>query len=157
MIQVANTGLQPDIPVGGIHLHPGGRPTLRVGEESILDDWRRLGHGFLPLLPCLTEHGFPNSTLLFGKKYSTCSGIRLQRSCKVVDQNQRIGINRRFTSLLTLLGEYVYLPFPPLSVPTPRNRRMQAGLRTLNEVVQRLIEERRKPQVAQQDLLSMLL
>jgi cytochrome P450 len=34
---------------------------------------------------------------------------------------------------------------------------MQAGLWTLNAVVQRLIEERRKPQVAQQDLLSMLL
>src|SRR5437588_12734856 len=47
--------------------------------------------------------------------------------------------------------------FPPLSVPTPRNRCMQAGLRSLNAVVQRLIEERRKPQAGQQDLLSLLL
>ena len=72
------------------------------------------------------------------------------------DQTDVIG--QAFTNLLTLLGEYVYLPFPPLSVPTPGNRRMQAGLRTLNAVVQRLIEERRKPQqAAQHDLLSMLL
>jgi cytochrome P450 len=67
-------------------------------------------------------------------------------------------IGQAFTHLLTLLGEYVYLPFPPLSVPTPGNRRMQAGLRTLNAVVQRLIEERRQPQqTAQHDLLSLLL
>src|SRR5205823_13399029 len=42
-------------------------------------------------------------------------------------------------------------------VPTPRNRRMQAGMRTLNAIVQRLIDERRKPQTAQHDLLSLLL
>jgi cytochrome P450 len=72
------------------------------------------------------------------------------------DETDTIG--QAFTNLLTLLGEYVYLPFPPLSVPTPANRRMQAGLRTLNAVVQRLIEERRKPQqTAPQDLLSLLL
>lgn len=56
------------------------------------------------------------------------------------DETDAIG--QAFTSLLTLLGDYVYLPFPPLSVPTPRNQRMQTGLRTLNAVVQRLIEER---------------
>jgi len=71
------------------------------------------------------------------------------------DETDAIG--QAFTELLTLLGEYVYLPFPPLNVPTPRNRRMQAGLRSLNAVVQRLIEEHRKPQKAQHDLLSLLL
>ncbi len=71
------------------------------------------------------------------------------------DETDAIG--QAFTSLLTLLGEYVYLPFPPLSVLTPRNRRMQTGLRTLNAIVQHLIEERRKPQTAQHDLLSLLL
>src|SRR5215472_3726333 len=71
------------------------------------------------------------------------------------DETNAIG--QAFTELLMLLGEYVYLPFPPLNVPTPRNRRMQAGLRSLNAVVQRLIEEHRKPQKAQHDLLSLLL
>ena len=66
-------------------------------------------------------------------------------------------LRQAFTILLTGMEEYFYIPFPPLSLPTPRNRGLQARLRTVNAVVQRLIEEHRKPQTAQHDLLSMLL
>jgi len=31
-----------------------------------------------------------------------------------------------------LLSEYLYAPFPPLSIPTPRSRRLQAARRTLD-------------------------
>ncbi len=70
-------------------------------------------------------------------------------------------VGRTFTTLLPLLSTYTFVPFPPLWVPTPRNRRLQAGLETLNTVVYSIITERRKqatePGMDTGDLLSMLL
>lgn len=68
-------------------------------------------------------------------------------------------VGRTFTTLGPLLSKYLNLPFPPLWVPTPRNRRLLAGLNTLNTVVYAIIEERRKqPSDANAaDLLWMLL
>jgi len=70
-------------------------------------------------------------------------------------------VGRTFMMLLPLLSKYTFVPFPPLWVPTPRNRRLQAGLETLNTVVYRLISERRNratdPGMDTGDLLSMLL
>jgi cytochrome P450 len=71
------------------------------------------------------------------------------------DESDTVG--QAFTTVLTLLGSYLYLPFPPLSVPTPRNQRMKASIRTLNAVVHRMITQRRQRQVEREDLLSMLL
>ncbi len=69
-------------------------------------------------------------------------------------------VGRVFAEMIPLLSQYSFVPFPPLWFPTPRNRRLQAGLDTLNKVVYGLIAERRK-QVAgagtEGDLLSMLL
>lgn len=70
-------------------------------------------------------------------------------------------IGSTFTSLGPLLSRYTSLPFPPLRVPTPRNRRLLAGLHTLDTIIYTLINERRK-QLADAatdatDLLSMLL
>jgi cytochrome P450 len=68
-------------------------------------------------------------------------------------------IGRTFTTLDPLISRYTSFPFPPLRVPTPRNRRLLAGLNTLNTVIYALINERRK-QLADtdaSDLLSMLL
>lgn len=66
-----------------------------------------------------------------------------------------------FTILLSLLMKYTFLPFPPLWVPTPRNRRMQSALDVLNNVVYAIISERREqgtdPDMNTQDLLWMLL
>jgi cytochrome P450 len=75
----------------------------------------------------------------------------------LTDEVDRIG--RTFTTLGPLISRYTSFPFPPLWVPTPRNRRLLAGLNTLNTVIYALINERRK-QLADTDapdLLSMLL
>lgn len=45
----------------------------------------------------------------------------------------------------------------PLAVPTPNNRRVSAALKTLNEIILRLIAERRSEAEEQNDLLSFLL
>jgi len=68
-------------------------------------------------------------------------------------------VGHTFTTLGPLISRYTTLPFPPLWVPTPRNRRLLAGLNTLNTVVYAIIEERRKQPVDTQatDLLGMLL
>jgi cytochrome P450 len=68
-------------------------------------------------------------------------------------------IGRTFTTLGPLISSYTTLPFPPLWVPTPRNRRLLAGINTLNTIVYSIIEERRKQPVDTQatDLLGMLL
>lgn len=62
-----------------------------------------------------------------------------------------------FTLVFKLLMDYFYLPFPPLSVPTPRNRRLKAALRTLDEIVYGIIRARRAQHDWPVDLLSMLL
>ncbi len=66
-----------------------------------------------------------------------------------------------FNMLLPLLLQYASVPFPPLWVPTPRNRRLQAELETLNNMVYTIISERRKQMTDAStetgDLLSMLL
>jgi len=61
------------------------------------------------------------------------------------------------TTLVKLLGNYLYAPFPPLSIPTPRNRHMLAAQRELDQVVNSIIARRRQQNVDTGDLLSMLL
>jgi len=61
------------------------------------------------------------------------------------------------TTVLKLFGDYVFRPFPPLGVPTPRNRRMQVAIRAIDQLVYRMIAERRTLQTDTGDLLSMLL
>jgi cytochrome P450 len=66
-------------------------------------------------------------------------------------------IGSAVTMLLAHVGDYVFHPFPPLSVPTPRNRRMQQTIHVLDQLVYRLIAERRAREMERDDLLSMLL
>ena len=61
------------------------------------------------------------------------------------------------TTLVKLLGDYIYAPFPPLSIPTPRNRRMLAAQGELDQVVKSIIARRRQQNIDTGDLLSMLL
>ncbi len=61
------------------------------------------------------------------------------------------------TTVLELLADYVFRPFPPLSVPTPRNRRLHLAIHALDQVVYRIIAERRMLPTDTGDLLSMLL
>jgi cytochrome P450 len=70
-------------------------------------------------------------------------------------------VGHTFTTILPQLTKYFFVPFPPLWVPTPGNRRVQAGLETLNQVVYDIISQRQKhltdPGMETGDLLSMLL
>jgi cytochrome P450 len=66
-------------------------------------------------------------------------------------------VGQAVTTLVKLLGKYVYAPFPPLSVPTPRNRHMQAAIHELDTVVSGIIRHRRADTADTGDLLSMLL
>ena len=54
-------------------------------------------------------------------------------------------------------NDYLCAPFPPLFVPTPLNRRLQAALRRLDALVYDLITTRRQSQQDTSDLLSVLL
>lgn len=66
-------------------------------------------------------------------------------------------VGQAVTTLVKLLGDYVYAPFPPISVPTSRNRHMQAAIHELNTVVSTIIRERHELNTDTGDLLSMLL
>jgi cytochrome P450 len=68
-------------------------------------------------------------------------------------------IGRTFTTIGPLLSKYGSIPFPSLWVPTPDNRRLQAGLKTLDAIVYAIINERRSRPVDSNapDLLWMLL
>ena len=68
-------------------------------------------------------------------------------------------VGRTLTTLVPLLSRYANLPFPPLWVPTPQNRRLLSGMSTLDNVVYAIINERRKQPVDLDtpDLLWLLL
>jgi cytochrome P450 len=66
-------------------------------------------------------------------------------------------IGKAFQTMAYEMSNYVYFPLSPLGIPTPRNRRMRAALRTLDTMIYELIRARRQEQTDRGDLLSMLL
>src|SRR6266481_1671920 len=66
-------------------------------------------------------------------------------------------VSQAVTTVNRLLSEYLYAPFPPLNVPTPRNRRIQDARRALDQVVFGIITQRRQQNTDAGDLPSMLL
>jgi len=64
---------------------------------------------------------------------------------------------RAFSQALEFFTDYVTLPFPPLSMPWPRNRRYRAAVAAMDQVAYRIIRERRASQEPADDLLSILL
>jgi cytochrome P450 len=71
--------------------------------------------------------------------------------------NETETVGRAVTTLSTLMVEYMSVPFPPLWIPTPRNRRITSAIRTLDTVVQDIITARRRQHTESGDLLSLLL
>jgi cytochrome P450 len=71
--------------------------------------------------------------------------------------NEQHPAGRAFQTMIGALAEYVFFPFPPLWVPTLRNRRIRTALETLNSLVRDLIQQRRQQQEDTGDLLSLLL
>jgi len=76
-------------------------------------------------------------------------------SLDLSDETNTIGA--AVTTMLKLLGNYVYAPFPPISIPTARNRHLLAANRSLEQVIYRMIAERRQQNTDTGDLLSLLL
>jgi cytochrome P450 len=66
-------------------------------------------------------------------------------------------VGQAVTTVNKLHSDYMYAPFPPLHIPTPRNRRLQASYRALDQVVRGIITNRRSHNTDTGDLLSMLL
>ena len=62
-----------------------------------------------------------------------------------------------FSQVSAFLIDYLYMPFPPLFVPTSRNRSFWSAIETLDTVVYEIIHNRRQQQKDVGDLLSMLL
>jgi cytochrome P450 len=71
--------------------------------------------------------------------------------------NEMDRLGQAFAAYRTLLMQYLYTPFPPLGVPTPRNRRLQATIRELDTIIEGILAERRKQNIDTGDLLSILL
>lgn len=71
--------------------------------------------------------------------------------------NEANTVSQAFTAVNKLLIDYLYAPFPPLNVPTPRNHRLQAAIHALDRVVHGIINERHQQDTQSGDLLSMLL
>ena len=71
------------------------------------------------------------------------------------DESHTVG--QAVATVNKLLAEYLSAPFPPLSIPTRRSRRLQAARRTLDQVVHDIIVQRRQQNNDTDDLLSMLL
>lgn len=66
-------------------------------------------------------------------------------------------IGAAVTTVLAHAADYVFHPFPPLSVPTPRNRRMQRAIHELDQLVYRMIAQRRAREAEREDVLALLL
>ncbi len=67
-------------------------------------------------------------------------------------------IRQAITTFLAEINYRFQMPlYPPLSVPTPRNRRYRAALRTLDQAVYSIINERRRQHVDGDDLLALLM
>lgn len=66
-------------------------------------------------------------------------------------------IDYHLQKMVPLLSEYMNFPFPPLTVPTPRNQRLKRSVQSLDTIIYSLIKQCRAAQTPTRDLLSLLL
>jgi cytochrome P450 len=66
-------------------------------------------------------------------------------------------LRQAFLQTNAFLVEYFSIPFPPLFIPTTRNRRFCSAIQTAEAIVYEIIRDRRQQQEDRGDLLSMLL
>jgi cytochrome P450 len=62
-----------------------------------------------------------------------------------------------FSQVLAFLISYMSMPFPPLFIPTPGNRRFRSAIETMDTIAYEIIRNRRKLQEDVGDFLSILL
>lgn len=101
------------------------------------------------------EHGQPLDVAAEMMRVTLLVAGRSLFDLDLSDQTETVG--RTVTTLSRLVPEAMAMPFPPLSVPTPRNRRINAAIHTLDAIVQGLIQERRQRAIERGDVLSLLL
>ncbi len=70
---------------------------------------------------------------------------------------QANAFGQAFLQVNGFLMEHFNHPFPPLSIPTTRNRRFKVALRTLDAVVYDILRQRRQSKEDYGDLLSMMM
>jgi cytochrome P450 len=116
---------------------------VKVG-DAFLKRWEKLAHQNEPL----SIHREMLSVTL------SVAGMTLFGLDLAAERNP---MGQAFQTLVQALADYVLLPFPPLSVPTSRNRCIRANLLTLDALVHDLIRERREQKTDTGDLLSLLL
>jgi len=126
----------------------------------------------------LTHFGttMTDATLATLERWQSCIGQPLDIPLEMMRLNLRVAgltlfnldlnsdadtVGRAFTMIIPLITKYSLVPFPPLWVPTPDNRRLQAGIQTLDGIIYGIIKERRQhiadSDMETGDLLSMLL
>lgn len=83
----------------------------------------------------------------------------LLKSLLSIDSNDEINeLNRAWDTAYEYLSSQLWAVLKlPLWVPTPKKRRFQAAMQTLDTVIYRIIRERRESSNAPDDLLSMLM
>jgi len=75
-----------------------------------------------------------------------------------IDLSQETEIlGQTFTTMSKLISQLFYFPPFLLSLPTSRKRRMQATIHKIDQIVYRIIAERRREAFDREDLLSLLL
>jgi len=111
---------------------------------SMLDQWKRFAERDQPLD-------------VAAEMLCQTLGIAGQALFNIDPSGESHTVGRAVATVNKLLSEYLSTPFPPLSIPTPRSRRLQAARRTLDQVVYDIIVQHRQQHAATGDLLSMLL
>lgn len=80
------------------------------------------------------------------------------RSLFSMDITQKANtFGKAFSQANAFLLEYFNRPFPPLSIPTPRNRRFQHDIKALDTVVYDILRQRKASGEQNEDLLSLLM
>jgi cytochrome P450 len=67
------------------------------------------------------------------------------------------GIAKQFEQVGLLAMDWLTMPFPPLSVPTRRNRRFRAAIAGIDRAIADVIESRRESRAKHNDLLALLM
>jgi cytochrome P450 len=111
---------------------------------SMLDQWENFA-----------ERDQPLDVAAEMQRLTLCIAGKALFNIDLSDETHTVG--QAVTTVNKLLTEYLYAPLPPLNVPTLRNQRLQVSYRTLDQVVQGIITQRRRQNTDPEDLLSILL
>lgn len=93
-----------------------------------------------------------------GKEMSSLTLQILSKSLFNVDVSAKTNnFGQAFSQANAFLIDYFYMPFPPLFIRTPRNRRFWSAVQTMDAIAYEIIRDKRQQQEDVGDLLSILL